>query len=834
MSRLQHKKDYQKHSQRADEDNLNALDQQDAFAADDDHSDDDDGDKQERDHGNAADDTNASSNRALNAHRAHAQRVQKQQQLDQVASAMTNLTLSNFNPTNAVATATATATTASAGLNAGATTGGDADGAEERALEQQQQQQPSVTSKGKGPRVTATTTTAQQQQPKQKQPQKQKQQQKQQQRPKQELGASTSNNAAASSSSAAEKARRRQDDDEDDDAADKDDDHDDDEHTESDDNGDAIDLKDAAPRDKARQEVDTTDDATLLLDPKLQLVNPDAEDTAFLLRQLRARLQESQGETIYEVGVADGGSSGLTQEQLDQSVATLRQLAIECKADISLLREKQADAGTVAEYLVRRRMDDESDFIEVRVAVVGNVDAGKSTLLGVLTHGELDNGRGKSRLRLFRHKHEADTGRTSSISHNILGFDSQGRIVNAPDEHTGGLDWTLICERASKVLTFIDLAGHERYLKTTVFGLTGHVPDFAMLMVGANAGLIGMSKEHLGLALALNVPVIVVVTKIDMCPPNVLKETMNLLVKILKSPGCRKIPLVVANKDDVVVTATNFMSERVCPIFQISNVTGENLDLLKMFLNLISPRREFDPTLPAQFQIDETYSVPGVGTVISGTVMAGVIRSTDTLYLGPDTLGNFQPVQLKTIQRKRLPVRDVRAGQAASFALKKIKRSAIRKGMVLLAKDAHLKAYREFEAELLILHHPTTISTRYQAMVHCGSIRQTASILSMDRELLRTGDKARVRLRFLKHPEFVRIGARLVFREGRTKAVGTVTQAFEIESHPMSVASAIGSASVSASSASSPPGVVAPTTTTSSSSSSLAGSTTMTTTTTRS
>lgn len=98
------------------------------------------------------------------------------------------------------------------------------------------------------------------------------------------------------------------------------------------------------------------------------------------------------------------------------------------------------------------------------------------------------------------------------------------------------------------MITFIDLAGHERYLKTTVFGLVGFAPDFVMLMVGANAGVIGMTKEHLGLALALSVPVFVVVTKIDMCPPNVLNETLNHLFRVLKSPGCRKIPLLVSNQ----------------------------------------------------------------------------------------------------------------------------------------------------------------------------------------------------------------------------------------------------------------------------------------------
>lgn len=47
----------------------------------------------------------------------------------------------------------------------------------------------------------------------------------------------------------------------------------------------------------------------------------------------------------------------------------------------------------------------------------------------------------------------------------------------------GSLDWAHICRESSKVLTFIDLAGHEKYLKTTIFGMTGHAPDFCMLMV---------------------------------------------------------------------------------------------------------------------------------------------------------------------------------------------------------------------------------------------------------------------------------------------------------------------------------------------------------------
>jgi len=505
------------------------------------------------------------------------------------------------------------------------------------------------------------------------------------------------------------------------------------------------------------------------------LVSPSSSEYELITSKVRDLMEDGRGETIFELGVGeDSGEVGLNQEELEASVATLQSIAEILEADCNLLRTKPCDAGKkLVQYLVRKKAETR-DFMEIRVAVVGNVDAGKSTLLGVLTHGELDNGRGFARQKLFRHKHEAESGRTSSVGNDILGFDSTGNVVNQPDH--GSLDWVKVCENSSKVITFIDLAGHERYLKTTVFGMTGHAPDFGMLMVGANAGIVGMTKEHLGLALALSVPVFVVVTKIDMCPPNVLQETLKLLVKILKSPGCRKVPVMVKTADDVVLSATNFVSERLCPIFQVSNVTGENMDFLKMFLNLLSTRSPNTDKEPSEFQIDDTYSVPGVGTVVSGTTLRGTIRINDTLLLGPDPLGHFAPIAIKSIHRKRMPVSEVRSGQTASFSLKKIKRSSIRKGMVMVNSTVEPQCCYEFEGEILVLHHPTTISTKYQAMVHCGSIRQTASIIRMSSECLRTGDKAQVLFRFVKHPEYLKEGQRLVFREGRTKAVGNVNK----------------------------------------------------------
>ncbi len=84
----------------------------------------------------------------------------------------------------------------------------------------------------------------------------------------------------------------------------------------------------------------------------------------------------------------------------------------------------------VAEAHVRC-VPDEQQFVELRVAVLGNGGAGKSTLLGVLSGGVLDNGRGLARLNLFRHKHEIESGRTSCISHEVMGFNDQGQPVYA-------------------------------------------------------------------------------------------------------------------------------------------------------------------------------------------------------------------------------------------------------------------------------------------------------------------------------------------------------------------------------------------------------------------
>jgi GTPase len=117
-----------------------------------------------------------------------------------------------------------------------------------------------------------------------------------------------------------------------------------------------------------------------------------------------------------------------------------------------------------------------------------------------------------------------------------------------------------------------------------MFGLVGLLPDYSMIVVGANMGVSRMTKEHLGISLALKVPIFIVVTKIDISPKDVTEKTLDTLVKILKSPGCQRLPVIVRPEDDVRSLAVNLTSDKVTPIFTISNVTGEGLPKLKDFL----------------------------------------------------------------------------------------------------------------------------------------------------------------------------------------------------------------------------------------------------------
>ena len=120
---------------------------------------------------------------------------------------------------------------------------------------------------------------------------------------------------------------------------------------------------------------------------------------------------------------------------------------------------------------------------EIRLAVIGNVDSGKSTLVGCLTKGIKDDGRGYARKFVFNYQHESETGRTSSIAEEIIGFRDEKIIYSGRLTEKKNISWKDIASQSDHVITFLDLCGHEKYLKTTMYGISALMPHYAIILI---------------------------------------------------------------------------------------------------------------------------------------------------------------------------------------------------------------------------------------------------------------------------------------------------------------------------------------------------------------
>ena len=147
---------------------------------------------------------------------------------------------------------------------------------------------------------------------------------------------------------------------------------------------------------------------------------------------------------------------------LDPSPKSLEELAAQKSATDSATQPSSSSVikGSVGETLSARN---------IRVAVVGNVDAGKSTLIGTLTTSSLDDGRGRSRTAIMKHRHEIESGRTSTATTHLMGFRSTGEPIAGRDTVRANKRKTEdeVARESYRIISLMDLAGHEKYLKTT-------------------------------------------------------------------------------------------------------------------------------------------------------------------------------------------------------------------------------------------------------------------------------------------------------------------------------------------------------------------------------
>jgi GTPase len=181
---------------------------------------------------------------------------------------------------------------------------------------------------------------------------------------------------------------------------------------------------------------------------------------------MKFRLREGHGECYYIIGVEDNGYAlGIGEEELKISLDTLCIMTQRTDAEMSILQYIKGKEGIIAEAMIKEKKIVE-EKAEIKIGMIGEENSGKSTLIGCLVSGKRDNGKGSARKDVFRHIHELFCGKTSSLSHQILGFNGEGKITNY--DKFGKQSWEQILENSVKILNFYDMGGSEKALKTTV------------------------------------------------------------------------------------------------------------------------------------------------------------------------------------------------------------------------------------------------------------------------------------------------------------------------------------------------------------------------------
>lgn len=428
----------------------------------------------------------------------------------------------------------------------------------------------------------------------------------------------------------------------------------------------------------------------------------------------------------------------------------------------------------------------QDDNKDVCLCVAGSVDSGKSSFIGVITTGQLDDGKGLARATVAKHPHEVKEGKTSDISTRTIKY-------------------------GNKNITLVDLCGHEKYLKTTLFGITGLFPDYAVLIVSANRGLLKMTKEHMGILLYMKIPFVILVTRVDITPKNIYQTVLETTTKLLKRN--KRDPEIINSVDDLdLINDTDKLHIReeedklkidkiakrlklnpyIVPIISMSNKTGYYVDVVKHLLHKLEPRKVWntESVNGSLFYIDSKFTPLGIGLVVSGLVKGKEINSGTEMLIGP--YGNeFKRIRVKSMHNNNKElVNKLGDRQRGCLAIKPltdkedVTKANIRKGMIVMSKEIEQNICYQFSAEIEILNHSTVISPKYTPVIHCGTVRQSAKIVLEEGQNLKMGDRAIVKFRFVQQPEFMEKESIFFFREGTTRGVGIVKDILALKDDP--------------------------------------------------
>ncbi len=323
-----------------------------------------------------------------------------------------------------------------------------------------------------------------------------------------------------------------------------------------------------------------------------------------------------------------------------------------------------------------------SNFI---IGTAGHIDHGKTSLIKALTGFETD-----------RLKEEKERG--ISID---LGFS----YFELTDGSKAGI---------------IDVPGHEKFLNNMLSGVVGM--DLILFVVAADEGVMPQTVEHLNILNLIGVKNgIIVMTKCDMVDDEMLE--------------------LVA--DDIRESFVDTFLENA-KIAMVSSKTGAGIEDLKGEIRLamdhVEPR---SANKPARLPIDRVFTLKGIGTVVTGTVIEGTIRLNDEMSLFPqNTIQRVRNIQVHNKNED-----SAYAGQRAAINLASTAKYDISRGEVLAEKDSlHISNMMDVE---LVLLADTIRTIRNGSRVHffIGTAEAIGTVILFDRKELDPGDRCFAQIR---------------------------------------------------------------------------------------
>lgn len=266
----------------------------------------------------------------------------------------------------------------------------------------------------------------------------------------------------------------------------------------------------------------------------------------------------------------------------------------------------------------------------------------------------------------------------------------------------------------------VDVPGHERFVRTMVAGATGI--DIAVLVVAADDSVMPQTVEHVEILNLLGIQrAVVALTKIDM-----VDQTMADLV---------------SEELGELLAPTSLAAAPICPV---SSITGQGIDHLKeTILRISRDISTMQPVPPFRMAVDRAFVVQGRGTVVTGSVLRGVVSSGDTLEVWPGA----KTCRVRDLQTHGSANATLARGQRAALNLSGVDRDEVERG-VELATPGYLQPSKLLDVRIRCLASTSrTIRSSSRARLEMGTREVPVRVVLHGTAQLGEGESAYAQLR---------------------------------------------------------------------------------------